>query len=64
MFRFGGADVVVHWHNGGHELGQDEREAAKSWIVNGSASPLMREPYSPCLVRKGRREEFIRSPSR
>jgi predicted esterase len=27
-----GADVAVHWHNGGHELGQDDLTAAQKWI--------------------------------
>ena len=33
IFTAGGADVSIHWHNGGHELGQDDIEAAKSWLV-------------------------------
>jgi predicted esterase len=28
----GGADVTVHWHRGGHELGADDIEAAKTWL--------------------------------
>jgi phospholipase/carboxylesterase/glyoxalase family protein len=33
IFRAGGADVSIHWHNGGHELGQDDLDAAKSWLA-------------------------------
>lgn len=29
-----GARVSVHWNDGGHELGQDDIEAAKDWIAN------------------------------
>jgi predicted esterase len=29
-----GARVSIHWHNGGHELGQDDIDAAKKWILN------------------------------
>jgi predicted esterase len=25
--------VFLHWHNGGHELGQDDVDAAKLWIA-------------------------------
>ncbi|MGJ5819366.1 alpha/beta hydrolase [Paludibaculum fermentans] len=35
-----GADVKLHWHPGGHELGQDDLFAAKrwmdSWLLTGS----------------------------
>ena len=27
-----GADVELHWHQGGHELGQDDLSAAKRWL--------------------------------
>ncbi len=27
-----GADVTLHWHNGGHELGQDDIEVAREWL--------------------------------
>jgi predicted esterase len=27
-----GADTEVHWHRGGHELGQDDVSAAKQWL--------------------------------
>jgi predicted esterase len=32
MYKSGGALVYVHWHEGGHELGQDDLDAAKAWI--------------------------------
>src|SRR5579862_2128526 len=28
----GGADVMFSWHQGGHELGEDDVEAAKAWL--------------------------------
>jgi len=28
----GGAAVTLHWHNGGHELGDDDLVAAQQWI--------------------------------
>lgn len=33
IFRLGGADVTVHWHNGGHALGLDDLEEAKRWMA-------------------------------
>jgi predicted esterase len=33
MFESAGAEVFVHWHPGGHELGQDDLAAAKLWIA-------------------------------
>jgi phospholipase/carboxylesterase len=36
IFESGGADVSVYWHTGGHELGQDDVDAAKSWIARQS----------------------------
>jgi phospholipase/carboxylesterase len=27
-----GAEVEIYWHEGGHELGQDDLEAAKRWL--------------------------------
>ncbi|HEX3683028.1 MAG TPA: alpha/beta hydrolase [Bryobacteraceae bacterium] len=27
-----GADIELHWHPGGHELGQDDLTAAKQWL--------------------------------
>ena len=29
----GGADVSLFWHKGGHELGSDDVEAAKTWLL-------------------------------
>jgi predicted esterase len=28
-----GANVSIHWHSGGHELGQDDLSAAKAWLL-------------------------------
>lgn len=33
-----GADVTPFWHNGGHELGEDDIEAATTWISKWRAS--------------------------
>ena len=38
MLKNGGAEVSVHWHTGGHELGNDDIEAAKKWIQAWSQS--------------------------
>jgi phospholipase/carboxylesterase/glyoxalase family protein len=32
IFKSGGADVTLFWHRGGHELGEDDVEAAKTWL--------------------------------
>jgi len=32
IFESGGADVTVSWHQGGHELGEDDIHAAKKWL--------------------------------
>jgi len=32
ILQSGGADVSLFWHNGGHELGPDDVEAARSWL--------------------------------
>jgi predicted esterase len=35
-----GAEVEVHWHQGGHELGQDDITAARTWLSrNFAANP-------------------------
>ena len=34
IFESGGADVSTFWHRGGHELGDDDIEAAKTWIAD------------------------------
>ena len=33
MFESAGAEVSVHWHAGGHELGEDDLAAAKDWLA-------------------------------
>jgi len=33
-----GAAVTIHWHAGGHELGDDEVQAARHWLDAASAS--------------------------
>ena len=32
ILQSGGADVSMFWHRGGHELGGDDIEAAKTWL--------------------------------
>jgi phospholipase/carboxylesterase/glyoxalase family protein len=32
IFKNGGADVSLFWHDGGHELGNDDVVAAKAWL--------------------------------
>jgi predicted esterase len=32
IFESGGANVTLFWHRGGHELGDDDIEAAKTWL--------------------------------
>ena len=32
ILESGGADVTLFWHRGGHELGNDDIEAAKTWL--------------------------------
>jgi predicted esterase len=32
LLESGGAEVTLFWHEGGHELGDDDIEAAKSWL--------------------------------
>jgi phospholipase/carboxylesterase/glyoxalase family protein len=32
IFGNGGAKVTIFWHRGGHELGQDDIDAAKIWL--------------------------------
>jgi predicted esterase len=33
IFKSGGADVTISWHQGGHELGDDDIHAAKIWLA-------------------------------
>lgn len=37
ILEAGGAAVSVHWHEGGHELGQDDFDAAREWLARRSA---------------------------
>ncbi len=39
MFEGAGADVSIHWHPGGHELGSDDVEAARMWMASRSFRP-------------------------
>lgn len=34
IFKNAGAHVSIHWHEGGHELGQDDVESAHDWIAS------------------------------
>jgi len=34
ILESGQADVSLFWHRGGHELGSDDIEAAKSWLAD------------------------------
>ena len=36
----GGADVSLFWHRGGHELGEDDIEAAKEWLEDKVSNRL------------------------
>jgi phospholipase/carboxylesterase len=36
LFRSGGADVTISWHQGGRELGEDDIHAAKRWLSRES----------------------------
>jgi predicted esterase len=33
LFKSGGADVTISWHQGGRELGEDDIQAAKHWLA-------------------------------
>ncbi len=33
IFKNGGANVAISWHQGGRELGEDDVQAAKSWFA-------------------------------
>ncbi len=33
ILRVAGADVSIHWHAGGHELGQDDLTSASNWLA-------------------------------
>jgi phospholipase/carboxylesterase len=32
ILESGGADVSMFWHRGGHELGEDDIDAARTWL--------------------------------
>ncbi|HMF75572.1 MAG TPA: alpha/beta hydrolase, partial [Bryobacteraceae bacterium] len=34
-----GATVLLHWHDGGHEIGQDDMTAARLWLTKQSREP-------------------------
>jgi phospholipase/carboxylesterase len=36
LFKSGGADVTISWHQGGRELGEDDIQAAKHWLSRES----------------------------
>lgn len=40
IFESGGADVSLFWHDGGHELGDDDLIAAKTWLSDKVAKRL------------------------
>jgi predicted esterase len=33
IFKSGGADVAISWHQGGRELGEDDIQAARNWLA-------------------------------
>ena len=33
VFKSGGADVAISWHQGGRELGEDDIQAARNWLA-------------------------------
>ena len=39
IFEAAGAQVSLHWHPGGHELGADDLEAAKLWLAVAAPQP-------------------------
>jgi phospholipase/carboxylesterase/glyoxalase family protein len=39
IFKNAGATVTTYWHNGGHELGQDDLVAATSWVSEWRKRP-------------------------
>lgn len=40
IFESGGAEVSIHWHPGGHELGEDDLEAARQWLSQQTQTRL------------------------
>jgi phospholipase/carboxylesterase/glyoxalase family protein len=39
-----GADVTLHWHDGGHELGEDDIEVAREWLRAWKPATTMPRP--------------------
>lgn len=40
ILESGGADVSSFWHHGGHELGDDDIEAARTWLAHKATKRL------------------------
>jgi phospholipase/carboxylesterase/glyoxalase family protein len=40
ILRSGGAEVSMFWHRGGHELGEDDIDAARAWLRDKVAKTL------------------------
>lgn len=40
MLSMAGADVSVYWHDGGHKLGRDDLQAARSWLSQNVLNAL------------------------
>jgi phospholipase/carboxylesterase/glyoxalase family protein len=41
IFKSGGAEVAISWHQGGRELGEDDIQAARNWLArDGSRKGL------------------------
>jgi len=45
LFSTAGAAVQVHWHDGGHELGDEDISAAQNWLstIAGTVDPKRRD---------------------
>jgi phospholipase/carboxylesterase/glyoxalase family protein len=39
-----GAEVTLHWHNGGHELGQDDIDVARQWLRAWKPAKIVPRP--------------------
>ena len=44
IFRSGGADVAISWHQGNRELGEDDVQAARNWLVEKDWRHRSRRP--------------------
>ncbi|HKU27178.1 MAG TPA: dienelactone hydrolase family protein [Candidatus Sulfotelmatobacter sp.] len=44
IFKSGGADVAISWHQGGRELGEDDVQAARNWLVEKDWRHRSRRP--------------------